>query len=37
MKKKSTKKVRIKGERFVSILIVFALIAFPIATVFTKA
>lgn len=37
MKKRKNAKVRLKGEKFVSILIVFALIAFPIATVLTKA
>ena len=35
--KKRNKKVRLKGEKFVSILIVLAIIAFPIATVPTKA
>lgn len=35
--KKRNKKVRLKGEKFVSILIVLAIIAFPIATVLTKA
>lgn len=35
--KKRNKKVRLKGEKFVSILIVLAIIAFPIGTVLTKA
>ena len=35
--KKRNKKVRLKGEKFVSILIVIAIIAFPISTVLTKA
>lgn len=35
--KKRNKKVRLKGEKFVSILIILAIIAFPIATVLTKA
>ncbi|MBR1679707.1 MAG: cell division protein FtsL [Bacilli bacterium] len=37
MKKRKSKKVRLKGEKFVSILIVLAIIAFPISTVLTKA
>ena len=35
--KKRNKKVRLKGEKFVSILIILAIITFPIATVLTKA
>ncbi len=37
MKKRKNTKVRLKGEKFVSILIVLSIIAFPIATVLTKA
>ena len=38
MRKTRNKKVTmLKGEKFMYVLIVFALIAFPISTVFTKA
>ena len=38
MRKTKTKKVKIyKGERFMSIMIIFLLVMLPICTVFTKA
>ncbi len=37
MRKTHKKVTMLKGEKFMYVLIVFALIAFPISTVFTKA
>ena len=37
MMKRSGKKVVLRGERLVKLLIVFVIIAYPVITVFTKA